>query len=104
VLIRFEGSTTNTTTTPGAPNIVAEIRLFNPEYMGGQSVIEIKFNSAENGNRLSLSSADSYYVGPLSITTNTQYNYVFYSLNAQATSWNVLGSYNGSGSSYTVVI
>jgi len=104
ILIRYEGNA-STSGTVGSPGIVAEIKLFNPQFTGGISMIEMKYQTnrtvSSTSHSPSLSSPSAYYAYYTHPYTNTQYNLVYYANNAEATIWSVAGSY---GSPYAVVI
>jgi hypothetical protein len=97
VLIRYEGTASNSGTV-GSPGIIAEIKLFNPQFTGGLSVIEIKYSTSRTvsgtSHPLSLSSPSAYYATFAHPSVNTQYNIVFYATNSTATAWAYLGGFN----------
>ena len=104
ILIRYEGNA-STSGTVGSPGIVAEIKLFNPQFTGGISMIEMKYQTnrtvSSTSHSPSLSSPSAYYAYYTHPYVNVQYNLVFYANNAEATSWSVAGSYTNP---YAVVI
>lgn len=104
ILIRYEGNA-SASGTVGSPGIIAEIKLFNSQFTGGLSMIEIKYNTnrtvSGTSHPLSLSSSSAYYASYSHPYINVQYNLVFYANNADATSWSIAGSYNNP---YAVVI
>jgi hypothetical protein len=96
ILIRYEGNA-STSGTVGSPGIIAEIKLFNSQFTGGLSMIEIKYNTnrtvSSTSHSPSLSSPSAYYAYYTHPYTGQQYNLVFYANNAEATSWSVAGNF-----------
>lgn len=90
VLIRYEGNA-STSGTQGSPGIIAEIKLLNPLFTGGISMIELKYQTnrtvSSTSHKPSLSSPSAYYTYYDHPFTNTYYSIVFYALNAEATTW-----------------
>ena len=97
VLIRYEGNAA-TSGTEGSPGIIAEIKLLNPQFTGGMSMIELKYQTnravTATSHKTSLSSPSDYYTYYDYPFVNNQYNLVFYANNTEATNWSFTGSYN----------
>jgi len=104
VIIRYEGNS-STSGTQGSPGIIAEIKLFNPQFTGGISIIELNFQTsrATGTHPISISNSSAYFTTRTYSSANVQYSTVFYADNAEATSWSALGM-TYSGDNYGVIL